>query len=171
MKTMQDTLRLNAESTDRDMQTKVDETQLSIVVIGSYRRDFTAILEFCRHLEKRGHVVLQPPVSSEIVGETSGFVWLSTDPADHVADVQRHVFQQIDKSDLVVLHCPDGRVGTSAALEVGYALKAGVAVVPTEYPKDETLRALLCDISPATRLRLGLPTLPELTSENQRDDD
>ncbi len=163
--------RETVETAGKGVQARMCKPELSIVVIGSYRRDFVALMQLCRRLEERGHVVVHPPSSARITGDTNGFVRLSTDPSDRVADVQEQVFRLIDQADLVVLCCPDGRVGSSAALEVGYALSSDVAVVPTEQPLDETLRALLEGVPARTRMLLGLSPLSGSRPETRRNDD
>ncbi len=45
----------------------------------------------------------------------------------HPAQIQRHVFSLIDRADAVTLSAPSGRVGLSAAMEVGNALRAQTA--------------------------------------------
>lgn len=115
----------------------------SVVVIGSYREDLAGLLAFCRSLVQRGLRVLHPPPQACRVGEDLGFVRLDSDRSRDEGQVQRHVFSLIDRCDAVILYSPEGRVGVSAALEIGYALHAHKPIYATAWPKDITVRALL----------------------------
>ena len=101
--------------------------QPSVVVIGSYRVDLSGLLALSASLTQRGVTVLHPPAQARAVGEESGFVHLDCDQSPHPAQIQRHVFSLIDRADAVILYAPSGRVGISAAVEVGNALRAQTA--------------------------------------------
>jgi hypothetical protein len=49
----------------------------------------------------------------------------------------------IRDANLVWLHAPDGYVGVSGALEIGFANAAGVSVYAEEIPSDTALRSLI----------------------------
>lgn len=113
-----------------------------IVIIGSYRQNLDGILALVRELTRRGHQVLYPRPGSEKSDENEGFVRLDRDEHEDEGEQQRVVFRLIDQSDLVIAFNPDRRIGTSAALEIGYCLKLGVPVVTTSIPSDITIRKL-----------------------------
>ena len=115
----------------------------SVVVIGSYREDLTGLLAFCRSLVQLGLRVLHPPPQATRTGEELGFVRLNSDLSADQGQVQRHVFTLIDGCDAVILYSPEGRVGVSAALELGYALHAHKPIYATAWPLDVTVRVLL----------------------------
>jgi hypothetical protein len=125
-----------------------------VVVIGSYREDFAGLLALCKRLGECGLHVLHPRPSSAVVGEEDGFVRLNTDPSPSIEATQRRVFHLIDTADFVILYSPEGRVGTSAAMEVGYALKTNRPVKTLTRLQDVTLRALVGDPDPALLTRL-----------------
>lgn len=115
----------------------------SVVVIGSYREDLVGLLAFSERLTQLGLRVLHPPPRARKIGENSGFVRLDCDLSVDEAKVQRHVFRLIDRADAVILYNPSGRVGISAAMEVGYSMRARKQVFATASPEDITLRALI----------------------------
>jgi nucleoside 2-deoxyribosyltransferase len=115
----------------------------SVVVIGSYREDLAGLLAFCRSLVQLGLRVLHPPPQAYRIGEELGFVRLDSDCSLDQGQVQRHVFTLLDSCDAVILYSPKGRVGVSAALEIGYALHARKPIYATARPEDVTVRALL----------------------------
>jgi hypothetical protein len=66
----------------------------------------------------------------------------------HPAQIQRHVFSLIDRADAVILYAPSGRVGLSAAMEVGNALRAQTA--SAELATDWLTRRFLCLTRPGS---------------------
>lgn len=115
----------------------------SVVVIGSYREDLAGLLSFSQSLTQLGLRVLHPPPRARRIGENSGFVRLDCDRSVDEAKVQRHVFALIDRADAVILYNPSGRVGVSAAMEIGYSLHARKPILATASPEDITVRALI----------------------------
>lgn len=115
----------------------------SVVVIGSYREDLAGLLAFSERLTQLGLLVLHPPPRARKVGESSGFVRLDCDLSVDEAKVQRHVFMLIERADAVILYNPSGRVGISAAMELGYSMRACKPIFATDSPEDITLRALI----------------------------
>lgn len=115
----------------------------SVVVIGSYREDLAGLLAFTQYLDARGIRVLHPPPLARALGEDDGFVRLNCDRSLDPGLVQRHVFAMIEEADAVVVYCPAGRIGVSAAMEIGYCLRAGKRILATAPPEDGTLRALI----------------------------
>jgi hypothetical protein len=54
--------------------------------------------------------------------------------------VQDRHLESIRAASFLWLVCPDGHVGQSASLEVGYAIRDGVPIFATHTPSDLTLR-------------------------------
>ncbi len=142
-------------------------TQPSVVVIGSYREDLSGLLALSASLTQLGVTVLHPPAQARAVGEESGFVHLDCDQSPHPAQIQRHVFSLIDRADAVILYAPSGRVGLSAAMEVGYALRAHKRILSTAPPQDLTLRTLI-DYRPSA-LRRFLKTVTTTPPANEHE--
>lgn len=115
----------------------------SVVVIGSYRENLAGLLAFAKSLSDLGLRILHPPPQARSVGEDSGFVRLDCDRWQDKGRVQQYVFSLIEKSDAVILYSPSGRIGISAALEIGYALRANKQILSTTPPQDLTIRALI----------------------------
>ncbi len=123
----------------------------SVVVIGSYREDLAGLLGFAGSLSKLGFDVLHPPPEAHAVGEDLGFVRLDCDRSQDKGSVQRHVFSLIDRADAVIFYSPSGRVGISAALEIGYSLRANKRILATVPPEDPVIGALI-DYDPSALL-------------------
>jgi hypothetical protein len=85
-------------------------------------------------------VVVLSPADPRVVDQLDAFLFVASDRLRSVRLVQqRHLFA-ISESDFLWLVAPDGYVGTSATMEVGYAVACGVPVLSTSVPIDVTLR-------------------------------
>lgn len=119
---------------------------LSAVICGSFRRDPAVLRTEFSELQGAGCTVLSP-VDLDFVGEVDGFVYRADEIGRATADVERHHLETMRAADLVWLHCPDGYVGSSAAMELGFARALGVRVFARQRPRDVTLADLVivCD--------------------------
>ena len=113
-----------------------------VVVVGSFQRDFDGLMRFCDELRARGTEVLHPMAVAAIVGNDAGFVRLSTDASVDEGVIQRQVFLKIEQADALLVYAPNGYIGTSVALEIGYAVARGCPVFISSSPTDVTIRKL-----------------------------
>ncbi len=132
----------------------------SVVVIGSYREDLPGLLAFSQSLVRIGFKVLHPPPQAHRLGEDDGFVRLNCDRSWEQKKVQQDVFLCIEHADVVILYTPTGRLGISAAMEIGYSLRASKPIFATAPPQDLTIRALI-EYEPAA-LANFLRTVPTI---------
>ena len=112
---------------------------LQATVSGSFRRAMSQVQASVYELTDRGARVLSP-ADPRVVDSVDGFVFLASDQTRSLRRTQDKHLAAIAASDLLWLVCPDGYVGTSAAMEIGYADHARVPVYATEAPSDSTLR-------------------------------
>jgi hypothetical protein len=80
------------------------------------------------------------PANPRIVAAQGEFLFVASDRVRSVKLVQDRHLESIAAANFLWLVCPDGYVGQSASLEVGYAIRAGVPVFATHAPDDLTLR-------------------------------
>jgi NTP pyrophosphatase (non-canonical NTP hydrolase)/nucleoside 2-deoxyribosyltransferase len=80
-------------------------------------------------------VAVLSPRSSRIMGEESGFVFLEGDRGQP-KEIESCHLQAIRKSDFLYVVNPDGYIGPSAMMEVGYALALSVPVFSSEEPSE-----------------------------------
>jgi hypothetical protein len=80
------------------------------------------------------------PADPRIVAAQGEFLFVASDPVRSVRLVQDRHLDSVGASDFLWLVCPDGYVGQSASLELGYAIHAGVPIFATRAPSDLTLR-------------------------------
>ncbi len=116
--------------------------QLRVTVCGSYRRDPDKLQQEYLELKEAGCRVLSPS-DLEFVSEIDGFVFSEGDRGKTTREIEARHLQAMEGADLVWLHCPGGYVGTSAAMELGFARAVGLRVFAGERPADVTLADLV----------------------------
>jgi hypothetical protein len=112
---------------------------LTATVSGSFHRHMEAITAAVHELAALGVRVLSP-ADPRIVGFQGEFLFVASDPIRSVRLVQDRHLESIRASAFLWLVCPDGYVGQSASMEIGYAVREGVPIFATAPPTDLTLR-------------------------------
>lgn len=112
---------------------------LNATVSGSFHRHMDAITSAVHELAALNVRVLSP-ADPRIVAYQGEFLFVASDPIRSVRLVQDRHLESIKAADLLWLVCPDGYVGQSASMEIGYAAAVGVPIFATQAPTDLTLR-------------------------------
>jgi len=112
---------------------------LNATVSGSFHRHMGAITTAVHELAALSVRVLSP-ADPRIVAEQGEFLFVASDPVRSVRLVQDRHLECIRAANFLWLVCPDGYVGQSACMEVGYAAAVGVPILATQAPSDLTLR-------------------------------
>jgi hypothetical protein len=127
---------------------------LTATVSGSFHRHMGAISAAVYDLASFSVRVLSP-ADPRIVAAQGQFLFVASDPVGSIRLVQDRHLDCIRAADFVWLVCPDGYVGPSASLEIGYAAAAGVPILSAHQPTDITLREYVKSVpSLAEGLRL-----------------
>lgn len=111
---------------------------LTATVSGSFHRHMVAITEAVHDLAALSVRVLSP-ADPRVVAQQGEFLFVASDPVRSVRLVQDRHLESIRAADFLWLICPDGYVGQSASMEVGFAAAAGVPILSTHVPSDLTL--------------------------------
>jgi NTP pyrophosphatase (non-canonical NTP hydrolase) len=119
---------------------KIGEYQ--VVLSGSYRKDFEALKATYETLRDLGCVVLSPS-NVTAVRETDGFVYMKGEEAQAPDAIEARHLDAIQKANFVWLHAPDGYVGPTASLEIGFARAVGVPIFAREEVKDSVIRSFV----------------------------
>jgi NTP pyrophosphatase (non-canonical NTP hydrolase) len=110
-----------------------------VVLSGSYRKDFEGLKHAYEELRDLNCEILSP--SNVIaVNEVDGFVFMKGEESQKPDAVEAQHLDAIQKSQFMWLHAPSGYVGSSGALEVGFAHAVGVPVYSKEPVNDPILR-------------------------------
>ena len=112
---------------------------LTATVSGSFHRHMEAITKAVNELASLSVRVLSP-ADPRIVAFQGEFLFVASDPVRSVRLVQDRHLESIRAADFLWLVCPDGYVGQSASMEIGYAAAVGVPMFATRAPVDLTLR-------------------------------
>lgn len=118
---------------------KLSSDPLTATVSGSFRRAMAAVTGAVYALTDAGVRVLSP-ADPRIVDQFGDFVFVASDRARAIRLVQSRHLAAIDASDFVWLVAPEGYIGQSAAMELGFAVAVRTPVYCSEVPIDLTLR-------------------------------
>ncbi len=110
---------------------------LKATVSGSFHRHMPAIYTAVNEL-RAARVSVLSPADPRIVDHLREFLFVASDRTRFKRQVQQRHFEAIGQSDFLWLVCPDGYVGVSAAMEIGWALQARVPVFSDMKPSDVT---------------------------------
>lgn len=113
--------------------------RVSAVLSGSYRRDTASLKRAHESLESLGVEILSPQ-NVDVQREDDGFVFMRGELGQAPSALESRHLDAIERAHFMWLHAPDGYVGTSAALEIGFARAAGVPVYSDATPSDPVLR-------------------------------
>ncbi len=112
---------------------------LTATVSGSFHRHMEAITRAVHELASFGVRVLSP-ADPRIVAKQGEFLFVASDILRSVRLVQDRHLESIRAANFLWLICPDGYVGQSASMEIGYASAVGVPIFASHAPTDLTLR-------------------------------
>jgi hypothetical protein len=108
-------------------------------VSGSFRRFMSQVQAAVYALTDIGVAVLSP-ADPRVVGQFGDFLFVASDKVRALRLVQNRHLAAIAAADFVWLVAPDGYVGQSGAMEIGYAAAVGTPVYTLDVPSDLTLR-------------------------------
>ena len=129
---------------------------LRVTVCGSFRRHLAAVGEAMKEFADH-HVEVLSPRGIEAVGEERGFIFLAEDLSDDIGQIEERHLECIARSDYVWLVAPDGYIGTTTSMEIGFAIGYGVPVLCTRAPSDLVVADGLCDVRDHVQVVSGIP--------------
>src|SRR5229473_1859497 len=112
---------------------------LAATVSGSFHRHMERITAAVHELAALSIRVLSP-ADPRVVAKQGEFLFVASDRVRSVRLVQDRHLGSIQAADFLWLVSPDGYVGSSASMEIGYAAGAGIPVFALRAPADLTLR-------------------------------
>ena len=115
------------------------KSQLRAAVSGSFHRHMEDISRAVHELAALSVHVLSP-ADPRVVAAQGEFLFVASDRVRSVRLVQDRHLESIRAANFLWLVCPDGYVGQSASMEVGFAAAVGVPILATCAPSDLTLR-------------------------------
>jgi hypothetical protein len=98
------------------------------------------------------------PADPRIVAQQGEFLFVASDPIRSVRLVQDRHLESIKAANFLWLVCPDGYVGQSASMEIGYAAAFGVPIFAAQLPTDLTLRQYV-KLAPSLEAAVNMATI------------
>ena len=118
---------------------KPSVTVAEVVISGSFRKDPKGLTCAYKELTDLGSKILSPK-SARAVKEFDGFVFMEGEEHESPDRIEARHLDSIRQSQFVWLHAPEGYVGVSAALEIGFANANGIPVYARNQLSDPVLR-------------------------------
>lgn len=115
-----------------------------VTISGSFKRDPEGLAKVYADLTAAGCDILSP-LSAIPVRAEDGFIFMQGDELDKLYIERRHL-ASISQSHFVWLHAPNGYVGPSAAMEIGWAVAQGIQVFSTDTPSDPILQDMVTTV-------------------------
>ncbi len=112
---------------------------LKAAVSGSFHRHMSAIAAAVEELGEHSVRVLSP-ADPRVVAQQGDFLFVASDRVRSVRLVQDRHLESIRAAHFLWLVCPDGYVGQSASMELGFAAAVSVPIFAIHPPEDLTLR-------------------------------
>lgn len=112
---------------------------------GSFRRDQAGIKRAYQELVTCGCQVLSPH-RLDFDAPLQLFVRDSAEHGSSEMSLEAHHLLAIRQSDFVWVHLPDGYLGVSAAMEIGYATALGLPVFSDQIPKETVFQSLVTTV-------------------------
>lgn len=136
-----------------------DSKSILVTLIGSFRKNREK-LEYTHSIIQESFTLLSP-VNIDFIDDENGFVKTKSELDSSIQAIEGHHLDAISHSDMVILHAPNGYVGNSGSMEIGYACALGIPVIADEMPTDATvatiITGLLSDLekTPIPRVKSG----------------
>ncbi len=116
-----------------------------VVISGSFRKHLEYILKVRKQLVENGTEVLSPRFT-EPKNPGEEFVVFSGEEGMSPLELERHHLCSIEECDALIVCDPDGYVGASALIEIGYAQALGKRIIFVEKPGEFMLNTLPAEI-------------------------
>lgn len=123
---------------------------------GSFHKDRSGLYAAYDELIATGCQVLSPH-RMDFDDEDVLFIRDAAEIALSEESIERHHLLAIAQSDFLWLHAPDGYIGVSAALEVGYALARGIPILSNATPAESVFSAFIRTVPSVYRAIESLP--------------
>jgi NTP pyrophosphatase (non-canonical NTP hydrolase) len=119
-----------------------DRQHIQVVLSGSYRKGFEALRSTYEELLDLGCDVLSPS-NVTAIREVNGFVYMAGEESQTPDSIENRHLDAIQKASFIWLHDPEGYVGPTASLEIGFASAVGVPIFAKEPVKDPVIQAFV----------------------------
>lgn len=158
---------MNLDNNQPRKELNIMAKKLSIVVSGSFRRSFDGISETVRVFESLGVEVLSPK-ASKVINPGEEFAVLETDDTNDPQTLEQRHLDAITAADALYLYDPEGYIGDSSKMELGWAVALGKPVFCKELVADSTLKFFCGSVATPEQVKDALNSRSPLGSINER---
>jgi NTP pyrophosphatase (non-canonical NTP hydrolase) len=127
------------------------------VLSGTFRKDLAGLRNAFEELRDLGCEILSPH-RIEVAREENGFIYMVGEETSSPQVIEGRHLQAIEQADFVWLHAPEGYVGLSASLEIGFANARAVPVFARERPSDPVIAEFVQVVESAQEISTSLAT-------------
>jgi len=145
----------------------MSEYKTSVVISGSFRRSFDGISKTVKMFEDMGIDVLSPK-ASKVTNPGEEFAILETDDTNDPKTLEQRHLDAITASDALYLYNPDGYIGDSSKMELGWAIALGKPIFCKEPVEDSTLRLFSGTVATPEEVKTKLENTSPLEALNDR---
>lgn len=124
---------------------RLNSRVIKVVLSGSFHRDPEGLERDYRELALNQCQILSPRTLT-FKDSLQPFVRHKVEESDSVATIQKHHLQAIALSDFLWIHAPDGYIGISTAMEIGYAYAQGIPIFVANDVQDEMMNNFLTKV-------------------------
>ena len=124
---------------------------LKIVISGSFRKHLPGIQDKIKEFKSLGFEVLSPVISTA-VNPGEEFVFLESDKDNNPKELEEKHLQAIQEASTLYIFNPDGYLGNSTQMELGFALGVQKPIYSYEEIADVSLK-LFCKVASPSQIR------------------
>lgn len=117
----------------------------SVVISGSYRKHLDEIAELKEEFETKSITVLSPRFNNP-TNRGDDFIVFDEEEGMSLLEIERFHLNAIDKCDALVVCNPNGYIGASAQMEIGFAFANNKRVILTEQPSEKILLTMPLEV-------------------------
>ena len=125
-------------------------------ISGSLRKFLKDISDYYLEFESHGVKVLSPQIS-KIKNPDDQFIYFEENGNKPIKYIEKNHLLNIAQSDFLFVVNPNGYIGNSTLLEIGYALAKNIKVFSSEVPQDILLKNLLTSNMTISEILNSLP--------------
>jgi NTP pyrophosphatase (non-canonical NTP hydrolase) len=133
----------------------------SVVLCGTYRKDPEGLRRTFDELKDLGFSILSP-TNVNIESEEHGFVYMQGESTRSPEQLENNHLDAIQRADFVWFFAPEGYVGPTGAMEVGFARANGIPVYTNSSLEDATIKGFVQMVDSPMAVRESFETFKVL---------
>ncbi len=131
--------------------------KLGVTICGSFRREPEGLKNIFGQLSEK--YVINSPKDINFTDMSADFVRSESEKDLTIKKNQNAHLEAIKNSDFVWLYAPEGYVGLSGSMEIGYAVALGIPVLTNVELQNETLKTIVNRVSGLDEIPLAVSLL------------